>query len=69
MDINIVIDNPSEQRLQTRCSERIKPTLLRMENTCSLEKFKDFRISKISDTIEWANGADLAPEYLYDNLQ
>ncbi len=35
----------------------------------SIEKFKDFRISKISDTIEWANGADLAPEYLYDNLQ
>lgn len=35
----------------------------------SIERFRDFHISEISDTIEWSNGADLAPEFLYKNLQ
>ncbi len=31
--------------------------------------FKNFRISDLSRTIEWENGADLSPEFLYDNIQ
>lgn len=29
------------------------------------EYFKDFKISEITNTIEWKNGTDLSPEYLY----
>lgn len=29
--------------------------------------FKNFQISEISNTIEWENGADFAPEFLLEN--
>jgi hypothetical protein len=33
-----------------------------------LEKFRSFRVDPELDTIVWDNGADLAPEFLYDRL-
>lgn len=29
--------------------------------------FKNFKISETSNTIEWENGADFAPEFLFEN--
>lgn len=33
-----------------------------------IKQFKDFYISEISNTLEWKNGADLAPEFLFNNI-
>ena len=33
-----------------------------------LNLFKDFRLDNDIDTIVWSNGADFAPEFLYDNM-
>ncbi len=32
-----------------------------------IEKFKSFKVDPIMETIVWENGADLAPEFLYEN--
>lgn len=34
-----------------------------------IQNFKSFRVDPILETIVWENGADLAPEFLYENTR
>lgn len=34
-----------------------------------LQMFKSFNVDPVLETIVWENGADLAPEFLYENTQ
>ena len=34
-----------------------------------INKFKSFKVDPILGTIVWENGADLAPEFLYENIR
>lgn len=34
-----------------------------------LERFKDFKVDSDLETIVWGNGADLAPEFLYEKMK
>lgn len=34
-----------------------------------LEMFKLFKVDPLLETIVWENGADLAPEFLYDKMK
>ena len=35
----------------------------------NLEMFKSFRVDSVLETIVWENGADFAPEFLYDKMK
>ncbi len=35
----------------------------------AMEKFKAFKVDAVLGTIVWDNGADFAPEFLYEKLK
>ena len=35
----------------------------------NITAFKDFKVDPDIETIVWYNGADLAPEFLYENMK
>lgn len=35
----------------------------------NINKFKSFKVDPILGTIVWENGADMAPEFLYENMK
>lgn len=35
----------------------------------NIEEFKKFRVDSEIETIIWENGADIAPEFLYENMK
>lgn len=35
----------------------------------NLEKFKSFKVDPDLETIVWENGADMAPEFLYEKIK
>lgn len=34
-----------------------------------IKSFKSFKVDPVLDTIVWENGADLAPEFLYEKMR
>jgi len=34
-----------------------------------IEAFKSFKVDPVLETIVWENGADLAPEFLHENMR
>ena len=34
-----------------------------------IQKFKSFKVDPVLNTVVWENGADLAPEFLYDHIK
>jgi len=39
------------------------------ETLKDIQNFKSFRVDPLLETIVWENGADLAPEFLYENTR
>ncbi|HOV13969.1 MAG TPA: DUF2442 domain-containing protein [Spirochaetota bacterium] len=39
------------------------------ESLKNIEEFKNFKVDRDIETITWENGADIAPEFLYENMK